>query len=56
MITPREAIFDRIEDSFELLKNNIKELFLPFFAFQFITMVVLYNIISSIFFSMFNFG
>jgi len=56
MITPREAVFDRIEDSFDLLKNNIKELFLPFFAFQFITMVVLYNIISSIFFSMFNFS
>jgi len=55
MITPRETVLDRIEDSFNLLKNNIKELFLPLFLFQFITMVVIYNILSAILFSMFNF-
>jgi len=56
MINPKEVVLDRIEQSFDLFKSNFKALFVPLFIFQFITMVVIYNILSAILFSMFNFG
>jgi len=55
MISPKEVVLDRIEQSFDLFKSNFKGLFVPLFIFQFITMVVIYNILSAILFSMFNF-
>ncbi len=56
MINPKENFLDRIEQAFDLFISSAKELFLPIFAYQFITMIVIYTILSSILFSMFNFG
>ena len=44
MIDIQEWVFDRIEQSFTLLKNNFLWLFLPFFLYNFISIVIVWTI------------
>jgi len=43
-ITAKEAIFDRIEQSFELFKDNFVKLILPIFLYTFLTATVFISI------------
>jgi hypothetical protein len=37
MLTPKENVFERIQQSFILLKNNFIKIFSPIFLYQIIT-------------------
>lgn len=55
MLDPKENLLDRIEQSFYLLKKDFIKLVFPIFLFNFFTLVVLWNILSSIFFKIADF-
>jgi len=45
-IIAKETVFDRIEQTFELFKNNFIELFLPIFLYTFWTITIFTNTFS----------
>ena len=45
-IMAKETVFDRIEQSFELFKNNFVKLILPLFAYSFATITIFMSVVS----------
>ena len=45
-IIAKETVFDRIEQSFELFKNNFVKLMLPLFAYSFVTITIFMSVAS----------
>ncbi len=46
----KENVLDRIEQTFILFKNNFKDLFLPIFIYNFLFIILIFNIFSFTFF------
>ncbi len=45
MLNPKEWVFDRIEQTFILFKNNFKNIFLGYFLYNFMVFIIIWNII-----------
>lgn len=53
---PKEWVLDRIEQSFEVFKNNFLNIFAPMVIYNFITSIVIWNIIYYYWISFFDFN
>lgn len=45
MLTPKESVLERIEQSFILFKNNFKQIFLPLFIYKILTSGFIFSLI-----------
>jgi hypothetical protein len=48
MITPKILLNERLTQSFQILKSNFLKLVLPIFVYQFITLVIIWTLISTL--------